>query len=258
LKYLKNDFQVQIAYGRGTRSASMVERYIYRFAIGSDGRDYIGNPYLKPEVNNQFDFSVSKYFSNFSIGGNVFYSLMENYITSRLNSYFMRGVSSGGCSSGPIRAPKQFWNVNAYQYGFEAFVKYNIIKALQFSSDIAYTVAENTTFREPLAQIAPMTVHVGLKWEKSNYWLDLRTRIVSKQDRFSKTYDETETPGYSILDFRAGIKLFNSLTIGGAALNIFDKAYYNHLNFGYNNSDKNEGRILETGRNFSVYMKYKF
>ena len=258
LKYLKNDFQVQLAYGRGTRSASMVERYIYRFAVGSDGRDYIGNPYLKPEVNNQFDLSATKYFRKFTIGGNVFYSLMQNYITSRLNSYFMRGEASGSCGGGPVMAPKQFWNVDAYQYGFEAFFKYKLTDALHFSSDISYTIAENTTFIEPLAQIAPMIAHLGVKWEKSKYWLDLRTRIVGKQDRFSKTYDESETPGVTVIDFRAGFRPIKGLTIGGAALNLSDEAYYNHLNFAYKNSEKNKGRILEIGRNFSVYMKYKF
>ncbi len=257
LKYSKNDLQIQLAYGRGTRSASMVERYINRFSIGVDSRDYIGNPYLKPEVNNQIDLSVNKYFHKFSIGGNVFYSLMQNYITARINSYFMVGENTGGCGSGPIRAPKQFWNVDAYQYGFEGFFKYNITSNLLFSSDFAYTYAQNTTYKEPLAQIAPLVSHIGVKWEKSAYWLDLRTRIVGTQDRYSKSFDESETPGFSILDFRAGVKVLKGLTIGGAALNILDKAYYNHLNFSYINSDKNQGRILEPGRNFSVYVKYK-
>ncbi len=249
LKYLHNGLLVQLAYGRGTRSASMTERYIYRFAIGSDSREYIGNPYLKPEVNNQFDLSVNKYFDKLSIGGDVFYSLMQNYITARINSRFVKGSA---------KAPKQFWNVDAYQYGIEAFLKYDITNSLQFSGDFAYTLAENLTFKEPLSQIAPLVSHLGLKWEKSKYWLDLRSRIVGKQDRFSLTFDESETPGYTLFDFRAGAKVLKGLSIGGAVLNIFDKAYYNHLNFSYKNSEKSKGRIYEVGRNFSIYVKYKF
>jgi len=97
-----------------------------------------------------------------------------------------------------------------------------------------------------------------LKWEKSKYWLDLRSRIVGTQDRFSLTFDESETPGYTLFDFRAGAKVLKGLSIGGAVLNIFDKAYYNHLNFSYNNAEKSKGRIYEVGRNFSIYVKYKF
>ena len=60
VKYRKNGLQMQLAYGRGTRTPSMVERYIYRFTVGTDSREYIGNPYLKPEINNQLEFSVQK------------------------------------------------------------------------------------------------------------------------------------------------------------------------------------------------------
>jgi len=256
VKYLKNDFQIQLAFGRGIRSASMIERYIYRFTIGSDPRDYIGNPYLKPEVNNQLDLSLTKFYNGFSFGTGLFYSYFQNYITSRVNSSFTS--TSGGCGGGEIKAPKQFWNVNAYQYGFDAFFKYEIFKGLSLNSDIAYTYAQNTTFDEPLAQVAPMSGHMDLKWERKKYWLDTRMLFVAKQNRYSTSFDENETPGYSILDFRAGIKPMNGLSIGFAALNILNKAYYNHLNFSYKNSDKNQGRIFEPGRSFSAYVKYKF
>ncbi len=257
LKYKYDGLQFQLAYGRGTRSASMVERYIYRFSIGSDSRDYIGNPYLKPEINNQIELSAMKHFDRFYVGSSIFYSYMHNYITARLNSAFT--ASSGGCGGGPVKAPKQFWNVNAYQYGFDGFFRYNLVNdALQFFGDIAYTYAQNTTFREPLAQIAPMSGHLGVKWEKGSYWLDFRSRLVGEQNRFSLSFNETATPGYTVLDFRAGIKPLKGLTIGAAALNVLDKAYYSHLNFSYKNSNENAGRILEAGRSFSGYVKYNF
>ena len=249
LKYLKNDFQLQMAYGRGIRSANMIERYIYRFTVGSDPREYIGNPYLKPEVNNQVELSASKSLNGILIGGGVFYSYMENYITARVNNDF-------AIPGKP--APKQFCNVDAYQYGFEAHLKYNFGHGLSLNGDVSYTLAQNITFEEPLAQIAPLTSHLELKWEKSKYWVDVRSLIEAKQDRYSESFGETETPGYYILDIRAGIKPVKGLSIGFAALNILDKAYYNHLNFSYKNSDKNQGHVYEPGRSFSTFVKYKF
>lgn len=252
-KYKKNHLQAQIAYGRGTRTPSMLERYIYRFAIGNDSRQYIGNPFLKPEINNQFEVSVNKTFKKATIGASTFYSKMENYITAKLNPAF---TATSGMNP---QVPKQFVNVAANQYGFDAFFNYNFTDEFTFKSDIAYTKAYNETFDEPLAQIAPMAAHLGLKYEKNLYWIDLRTQIVAKQNDFAPSFNETATPSYSTTDIRFGYKPTKKLSLGISVLNLFDEAYYTHLNFSYKNADENNGmRIHEVGRNFSAYAKYKF
>jgi len=253
VKYRKDAWQAQFAYGRGTRTASMTEKYIYRFSIGADPRQYIGNPNLKPEINNQFELSASKRIKKINLGVSVYYSLFQDYITAKVNSSFV-SASGGGANL----APKQFWNVDADQYGFEAFFKYNFYKDFHFSTDVNYTSAYNKTFREPLAQISPLTTHFGLKWEPKKYWIDLRGEYTMSQTQISKTFDETVTPGYFLLDLRAGIKPIKNVTIGGAVLNIFNTTYYNHLNFSYINSDVNAGKIYESGRSFSVFAKYQF
>ena len=257
IKYKKQALQIQFALGRGTRTPSMIERYIYRFSIGMDSRDYIGNPNLKPEINNQIELSITNKWGKMTMGGSTFYSKMDNYITAVINTAFMG--TSGGCGGGPPKAPKQFWNVNANQYGFDAFMHYDILDDLLFKTDIAYTKAYNETFDEPLAQVAPLSAHIGLKYEKEKYWLDFRSEFVAKQSDFSPSFLETETPGHQTFDFRAGFKPYKGLSIGGAVLNITDEAYYNHLNFSFKNADENNGRkIFETGRSFSIYAKYRF
>jgi len=257
VKYKKEGLQLQLAYGRGTRTPSMIERYIYRFSIGVDAREYIGNPYLKPEINNQVEFSLSKKWKKVGVGTSVFYSYMNNYITAVINTAFTSTAT--GCGGAPPQAPKQFWNVNASQYGFDAYFNYKLIDHLQFKSDIAFTKAENRTFNEPLAQVAPMNAHIGLKYERELYWVDVRTGLVAEQPDFSPSFNESRTPGHNTFDLRLGYKPSDKFTIGGAVLNILDEAYYNHLNFSFVNADENNGRrIFEPGRSFSIYAKYKF
>ncbi len=66
-------------------------------------------------------------------------------------------------------------------------------------------------------------------------------------------------PAYNTFDLRLGYKVFENLNIGASILNIFDTAYYNHLNFSFKNADEFNGRkIHEVGRNFSFYAKYNF
>ena len=256
LKFNKKGWNSQLSFGRGVRTASMLERYIYRFEIGSDSRQYIGNPDLKPEVNYQTEWSISKKMKQFTIGTSAFFSYMDNYITGVLRPSLTGGTSCGGAA--PM-APKQFLNVNAYQYGFEAFVNWKIIENLSFNTNISYTKARNLSLKEPLAQVFPMAIRNELKFEKTKYWLSLRTEIVADQNDFAPSFAETATPGYEVFDFRIGYKPLKNVTLGGTILNIFDEGYYSHLSFSFKNADLNNGyRIHEPGRNFSFFTKYNF
>ncbi len=257
LKYKKDNLQAQIAYGRGTRTPSMIERYIYRFIVGVDSREYIGNPYLKPEVNNQFEIGTQLKNEKWQGGINLFYSIFENYIVPVLNPS-LTGTSAG-CGGGAPQAPKQFWNVQAHQYGTDLFFQYQFTDKLGLYTDLAYTKAYNETLDEPLAQVAPMTSHIRLKYETEKYWIDLRSEIVATQKDYAPSFGETETPCHTTYDLRLGYKPIHNLSIGAAILNITDEAYYNHLNFSFKNADDLTGqRIYEPGRSFSMYVKYKF
>jgi iron complex outermembrane receptor protein len=255
LKYKTKTFQSQIAFGRGMRTASMIERYINHFNIGIDPYEYVGNPNLKPEINNQIEVSFKKSYNKFKWGGSVFYSFINNYITSKVNPNIARKFMP---TTPPIVA-KQFINVDkAYQTGFEFNMAYALNNTLTFKTQASYTYAQNKDFDEPLAQIMPFTSLLNLAYEKHNYWFNFETRLVATQNRISKTFLEEATPGYVLLNFRTGIKLKNKFEIGAAMLNIFDKAYTAHLNFAYKNSDLLAGRVLEPGRNVTVYLNYKF
>ncbi|MGE5356732.1 MAG: TonB-dependent receptor domain-containing protein [Deltaproteobacteria bacterium] len=257
-KYNLKNTQFQLAYGRGTRSASMLERYIYHLAVGADGYEYVGNPFLKAEKNNQIEISVSHKSNRFSFGSSIFYSMIDDYIS----AVYKDGDNNfKKVFDNPFPFAKQFVNVDAEQIGTEAYLNIMLFKGLEFISNIAFTKADNKTFNEPLAQIAPMTTRLGLKYTNKKLWLDLRSTIASEQDRLAGSFGEkTDTPGYYTLDFRAGYQIMQGLTIGGSVLNILDESYYNHMNYVYSNTktELTGKKILEPGRNFSFYIKYKF
>ena len=255
LVYTKNETKVQFAFGRGVRTASMIERFINHFNVGSDPYEYVGNPYLDPEINNQFEIAFQQKLKNMEFGASVFYSFLQDYITAVVDETIPRKFMP---TVEPVFA-KRFINIDkALQTGFEAYFNYNITSNLKFNSDISYTYGENKDFDEPLPQITPLTAHLGLHYEKEKYWLFLNSRLVDQQDRIAPSFDEVESPGFVTFDFSAGFKPIPKLTIGGAVLNIFDKAYYEHLNYSYQNSNILNGRIYEPGRNFTLYLNYTF
>lgn len=255
VKYQKNGFQMQFAVGRGIRTASMTERFINHFNVGVDPYEYVGNPNLKPEINNQLELSFLNKFETFEVGASVFHSFLEDYIYGVVNTNIPRKFMP---TTPPVYA-KQFVNIDkASQTGFEFNFNVNATNKLSFTSELSYTRAQNEDLDEPLAQIPPFMANLGVKFEENKFWVAINSRFVSKQNRISASFMEEETPGFGTLDLRAGIIPFPNFSIGFAVLNIFDKAYYEHLNYSYQNSNTSSGHIYETGRNFTTYLKYKF
>jgi len=255
IKFQKEGFQAQIAIGRGVRTASMIERYINHFNVSVDPYEYVGNPNLKPEINNQIELSFSKKFETIELGGAVFYSFLRDYITAEVNPSIPRKFMP---TTPPI-VSKQFINIDkASQIGFEFSFNVKASEKLKFTSDISFTKAQNEDFDEPLAQIPPFMANLGVRFEEEQYWISLSSRLVARQDRVSASFMEEESPGFGTLDIRAGFEPFEGFSIGAALLNVFDKTYYEHLNFSYSNSNTLSGKIYEPGRNFTTYIKYKF
>jgi iron complex outermembrane receptor protein len=253
LKYKRNRTQLQFAIGRGTRTASMVERYINHFTIGSDPYEYVGNPFLNPEVNTQIEFSIVQNFDGFEIGGSVFYSFLSDYIMAEINTDIPRKYMP----TTPPVVSRQFGNLeSASQQGFEFDFKTSISDRFSFLTNMSYTRGEDRDNDQPLAQIPPFKLTMELKYSNDLLWATLSSRIVARQNRVSELFMEKESPGYGTTDIRLGFEPLKNLTMGFAVLNIFDKAYYDHLNFTYKNSNLNAERILETGRNFTTYIKY--
>ena len=121
-KLSKNN-TLEFAYGRGVRSANMIERYINHFTVGQDRYEYVGNPNLKAEVNNQFEIGIhGKKHLNTSLnaityGLSTYYSIYENYIVAlvdpNLNRKFMPHAQP--------QEVKRFTNLDkAFKTGFEA------------------------------------------------------------------------------------------------------------------------------------------
>jgi iron complex outermembrane receptor protein len=121
-KAVSDKLLVEVAYGRGVRSANMIERFINHFSVGQDPYEYIGNPNLKAEVNNQFEIGfkgredLKNGFNSFKYNASFYYSFFENYIVGIVDPNITRKFN-------PMAEPtnvKVFRNLDkAYKTGFE-------------------------------------------------------------------------------------------------------------------------------------------
>jgi iron complex outermembrane receptor protein len=261
-KIVSDNFTLEAAYGRGVRSANMIERFINHFNVGQDPFEYVGNPNLNAEVNNQFEIGFKGYeplkngFDAFKYEASFYYSFFENYIVAVVDETLDRKFM-------PMAQPqhaKVFRNLDeAYKTGFEIKAELDFLNDYFVKGEFAYVYAKNKDLNESLPLTPPFTTRFSAGVKKEKYWANLQYNLVSKQNNISESFGETTTDGYQTLDARIGINAFKNFTLGVAVLNVFDEAYNNHLNFSFTNqADFGRVPITEPGRNFSAFLQYRF
>ena len=264
LKYHSStNFMLEAAYGRGVRSANMIERYINHFTVGQDAHEYVGDPNLNAEVNNQFEigFKGAEIFNEGSInafkyGISGYYSFYENYIVAVIDN----SLSKKFMPAAQPQEVKRFTNINkAYKTGFEAFFIVDFMNYFNFKTELAHVYAKNKDLNENLPLTPPFTTKLSFGFEKEKIWATINYTLTSSQDNISNSFGEQETKGYEIMDIRFGVKPFKNLTLGIAALNVFDITYHNHMNFSFTNQvGFSNIPINDAGRNLTTFIQYKF
>ena len=265
-KLLDADNQLEFAVGRGVRSANMIERFINHFQVGQDPFEYVGNPNLDAEVNNQFEVAytgkknLNGFVNRLDWGASVYFSHFENYIVAIIDSTktrkFMPNLEP--------QNPKVFRNLeDAYKTGFEANLSVAFFNNFQFDAETAYVYARNEDLSESLPLTPPLRTRLSLQYNKDKFWAATDVRLVSQQDELATSFGENQaTPGYELVDVRLGYELFPGLDLGAAVLNAFDTQYFDHLNFAFRNQAdaglSGMERLTDPGRNFTVFVKYAF
>lgn len=265
-KRLSNQDVLEVALGRGVRSANMIERAINHFQVGQDPFEYVGNPNLDAEVNNQIEVAyrgktnIDGFISNFNYTASVYYSLFENYIVAIIDETkdrkFMPNVE-------PVH-PKVFRNMDdAYKTGFEVGFGFDFYNNFHFNADVAYVYTRNDDLKESLPLTSPLRSNFELSYNNNKFYTGIFYKYVARQNELATSFGELQpTPSYGIFDVKANYNLTKNLNIGAAVLNVFDKFYFDHLNFAFRNQDANNlsmmERLSDPGINASVFVKYSF
>ncbi len=243
---LNRNTTIDFALGRGVRSPDMLERFIILLPVGYDKYDYLGNPQLKPETNHQADFTLTKTSkAACKITANVFVSSITNYITGEKVPPSELAPQTAG-----VLGVKRFVNIDrAYMYGFELGWASPQQKQWKSSISLAYTtgfnpealryIVENGSVtgsevvkNDPLPEIPPLEANLKFEYKLLENKLipQVNLRMVAAQNRISQAYDENKTPGFVIAGLSVYYQYNRQLSLSGGVNNLFDKAYYEHLN----------------------------
>lgn len=246
---------IEWSVGYGQRAPELKERYINHLTVGMDAYEYVGNPNLKMEQNFQNDLKFHFQKQKVQLEAVVFYSIISNYIQANLDTTLNRKYM-------PCMEPKnakRYENIeDALIYGFELLANYNIWKALNIYGNYAYTIGENVSMNEPLAEIPPMEFNVGIQYATKKWDAQFNSRFVMEQERVSLSFNEQKSDAFQVFDFSAHYYIWKGLNLSLNVENILDENYVEHLSRAYKNQIPGTNMVYyEPGRNFIIGFTYK-
>lgn len=242
----KKSVLIFIGLAQGMRAPTLQEQFGFYLFNRVDSHDYLGNPDLKKEksLNVQTGFHFQKKEWHFS--GQIFSYFFRDYIAGfRLEDYSVMTIGGSGV--------KEYRNIkSANLNGFEFAVNGQLYKNITFQSENSFTIA--TDFEnEALPFIPPFKSRNSINYVLSGYQFSLEYSAASAQYNVSSSkYGELPSKGYNIFNFqinkRYSIKSLSIIT-GVSIENIFDTAYYDHLDV---------IKINRQGRNLILHLTFKF
>jgi len=244
--YLDENFTFYASAGYDERQPATSERYGFYLFNRMDNHDYIGNPNLKNEhaLNAELNLIFSKNNLSWKVSG--FASRIQHYILGKTRP----GLSVMTIGASGVRSyeniPSAFITgaESSFNYKFweQHFTLNNTLKFLHGSDHAG----------EPLPLIAPLKSVTGLRFTHHHLFIQAENETSIGQNRINRDFGETETPGYSIINLRGAysfkLKKYN-LELSAGAENIFDRAYYEHLDW---------GKMPRPGRNIYTMLSLKF
>lgn len=273
MSYQMSSFdELQLGLARKNRAPNLYERYSWGVSsmatrmIGwyGDGNGYIGNPDLEVETAHTLSATYTKTEESDSwrISTNVWYTDVNDYIDANV----IRNLNTSGAES-KDRNALQFTNVDATLYGVKIDLLASLYQStqlgtLQLKTNITNTRGTRDDTNQPLYQIKPLEVQVGLtqnigRFENSiNWqWTDNKTRV--DNNRF-----ENQTSSYHLVNLSSKAS-WNALTVSIEVSNLLDEYYQLPLGgvsiaqFKQNNTNGFE-QLAGQGRSVKLGMSYAF
>ncbi|MDR3111834.1 MAG: TonB-dependent copper receptor [Elusimicrobiota bacterium] len=209
--------------------------------------------YLEPEKTTQLDIGAQYKINKFNLWLSAYAGMVEDFIL--FNYSTSMGMES-----------KSVQNINAQIYGSEFGINYEITQEVKAKTSLSYSYGKNESDNNPLPQIPPLEGKISLIYDTEKWQTGLIWRLTAKQDRVSINQgnvvgkDFSESDAFNILSANVSVLLREHIKLSIGIDNIFDTAYYEHLNLAGNSNwgfSANE-KIYEPGRIFWLKLNVDF
>tara|TARA_Y100000590_G_scaffold109050_1_gene124261 strand:- start:77142 stop:79181 length:2040 start_codon:yes stop_codon:yes gene_type:complete len=259
LRYAKNtnDGKYYISFSRNQRTPDATELYSAKTSMmmaGKYRRRNIGNPNLKEETHNTFEFGYTGNIMNANVITSIYHNDVDDYVT----TYRASMSATDTTFDNDATDAQKYKNVDATIWGYELSIIKSLSPQLSTTLNLNYTRGDDDSTNIALPQIMPLSgdMSIDYKTVSSNY--GIRARFADTQGKVdTRVYDVGKTGGYVVYDLYAGFEPTPNYKFTLGVTNLTDKRYATHLNT-TNAVDSDADRVDEPGRSFWGSVIYDF
>ncbi len=229
---------VRLGAGAGYRVPDPTE--LYGLLLRPDGYVYRGDPGLSTETSRSVEVSAGWSGSRGRASVTVYRNQIHDYISTVLAGDSVSGV--------PVR---EYRNVaDARIDGLTGASSYDAARWLSLRGTAAVTRGENRGTGAPLPAIAPFEATGAARLTPGDAWpwIEPEVMAAARQGRAATAQGEIETPGFVVVNLRAG-RAFGPTSLTAGVENLLDAAYRRHLD---------PRTLLRPGRNAFVKLSQRF
>ena len=226
-------------FGQGYRVPNLKERH-YLFDHSALGYVVLGNPNLKPESSNSFQFGgTATWNERLTLNANLFYNRVRDLIQTDMDNFtVVNGI-----------ARYTYRNVaQARTQGLETGARWQASSALAFNAGYTYTDSQDLDTGTELTRRPRSIARLGLDWQlQPATELSVRARYQSSE--LAASTSPARSPGWATLDFVLNQKIGRDVTafLGVKNLTNRQRDFSNASDFG-----PVAGRFLYVGARISL------
>lgn len=253
----KPTFGLEFGLARKVRSPSLYERYTW-FSRGmemlminwvGDGNGYIGDVRLDPEkahtLSATFDWHADD--RRWELKLTPYYTRVSDYIDAARCPIGLGGACTAANRTASGRfVYLQLANQSARLYGLDVSGRMPLastgIGEFGLTGLVGYTNGRNRDTGDDLYNIMPLNAKLALTHKLGGWDNAIEVIAVKAKDDVSDVRNEIRTPGYGLVNLRAGYG-WKQVRVDFGIENLFDRLYYLPLGGAYNG----QGTTMTTG-----------
>ena len=246
---------LELGLARKTRSPSLLERYEWTPLNASaglaDGRTYLGNLNLDPEISHQVNLGLRWKSGAAMFNPSIYYNRVSDYI---------QGMPIARLDGAGLQV-LQYQNVDAALYGADISWQADWSDNWQLGGLLGYVRGRNLDTDDNLYRLSPLKATIFTRYARGAWKAKTELEMAARQNKVAAFNGETETPGWAIVNVLGSYQLSNGLSVTAGADNLFDTRYTRHLDGinRVNGPDLPSGQKMPgMGRNLYLKLGYRF
>jgi len=247
-----NKVTLYAQWAQGFRAPTATELFLNYEHVGVVLQE--GNPLLKPETSNGYDFGAL--LGDQQFGGSI------SFFSNRYRN-FIDTVNIGKTPefvSGILRYTNRA-HVNIS--GVELKGHLELVNGWHTDAGLSYLEGKDSDTDEYLNSIPPLKAVLGIGYAHENWGSDLTLTAAARRDKVAKNSEFAKTPGYTVVDLTGWYQPFGEKgpRLQAGIYNLFNKRYWDAVDLPTSADildDKSKDYYSEPGRSFKVSFVQKF